>query len=278
MQDEAPQLVVYLDTKRPIEVDNFIAEFVGLKNQYEKFIRQSHPDLTTESKFYVKEVHSGSIEVILVSFLATGYGSMVNVMDQYVVIESFVKSIRDKISRYVNGQRVEDASKSDLSDFNKTVAAIANDPNGKAAIQAAFFEDGERKIREAFVFDTEQARAAEREIAQHRVELERKTADQHDRVLMRFVRSSIQAAKAGKRTGELVLISAISDRPLPIVYASEMAEQRIKHEIKEADENVFKKGFEVAVSVEVVNDKPAAYRVQEVYDVIDLPDDLFDVA
>jgi hypothetical protein len=197
MQDEAPQLVVYLDTKRPIEVDDFLAEFTGLKNQYEKFIRQTRPDLATESKFYVKDVQSGSIEVILVGFLATGYGTMVTAMDQYLVIEGFVKSIKEKITRYVNGKRVEDASKSDLSDFNKTVAAIANDPNGKAAIQAAIFEDGERKVREAFVFDTNQAQAAEREIAQHRVELERKTADQHDRVLMRFVRSSIQAAKAG---------------------------------------------------------------------------------
>ena len=47
MQEEAPQLVVYLDTKRPIEMDNFISEFVGLKNQTEKFLRQSHPDLAT---------------------------------------------------------------------------------------------------------------------------------------------------------------------------------------------------------------------------------------
>lgn len=264
MQEEAPQLVVYLDTKRPIEIDNFISEFVGLKNQYEKFLRQTHPDLALDTKFFVKEVHSGSIEVILVSLLATGYAHMVSAAEHYAV-EAFVKSLKDKITRYINGKRVEDASKSDLADFNKTVAAIANDPDGKARIQAAYFEDGERKIREAFVFDTSEARVAEREIAQHRLELEKKSADTHDRVLMRFVRSSIQAAKTGKRTGELVIIDAISDRPLPIVYASELAEQRIKHEIKEADENVFKKAFEVGVSVELVNGKPAAYRVMEVY-------------
>lgn len=278
MQEEAPQLIVYLDTKQPIEIDHFLSEFVGLKNQYEKFVRQNHPDLASETKVFVKEVHAGSIEVILVGFLATGYGTMIDMMNQYVVIEGFVKSIREKISLYVNGKRVDDASKSDLSDFNKTVAAIANDPDGKGRIQAAFFEDGRRKIREAFIFDTPEARAAEREIAQHRLELEKKSADQHDRVLMRFVRSSIQTAKAGKRSGELVIIGAISDRPLPIVYASELAEKRIKHEIKEADENVFKKAFEVSVSVETVNGKPAAYRIVEVYDVIDLPDDVADAS
>jgi hypothetical protein len=277
MQEEAPQLIVYLDTKRPIDIDNFISEFVGLKNQYEKFLRQAYPDIALETKFFVKEVHSGSIEVILVSLLATGYSEMVSAASHYAV-EKFVTSIKEKITRYIHGKRVEDASKSDLADFNKTVAAIANDPDGKGRIQAAYFEDGERKIREAFVFDTSEARAAEREIAQHRLELEKKTADSHERVLMRFVRSSIQAAKTGKRTGELAIIDAISDRALPIVYASELAEQRIKHEVKEADENVFKKAFEVAVSVELVNGKPAAYRVTDVYQVIDLPDDLFDVA
>jgi hypothetical protein len=202
---------------------------------------------------------------------------MVSATSHYAV-EKFVTTIKEKITRYIHGERVDVASKSDLADFNKTVAAIANDPDGKARIQAAYFEDGERKIREAFVFDTSDARSAEKAIAEHRLELEKRTADTHDRVLMRFVRSSIQMAKTGKRSGELVIIDAISDRPLPIVYASELAEQRIKHEIKEADENVFKKAFEVRVSVELVNAKPAAYRVMEVYQVIDLPDDLFDVA
>lgn len=277
MSEKAPELVVYLDTKRPIDIDNFVAEFVGLKNQYEKFLRQAYPDIALEAKFFVKEVHSGSIEVILVSLLATGYSEMVSAASHYAV-EKFVTTIKEKITRYIHGKRVEDASKSDLADFNKTVAAIANDPDGKGRIQAAYFEDGERKIREAFVFDTSEARTAEKAIAEHRLELEKKTADTHDRVLMRFVRSSIQMAKTGKRSGELVIIDSISDRPLPIVYASELAEQRIKHEIKEADENVFKKAFEVGVSVELVNDKPAAYRVTEVYQVIDLPDDLFDVA
>ena len=277
MQEQPPQLIVYLDTKRPVEIDNFIGEFVGLKNQYEKFLRQAYPDIALETNFFVKEVHSGSIEVILVSLLATGYSEMVSAASHYAV-EKFVVAIKDKLTRYIHGKRVEDASKSDLADFNKTVAAIANDPDGKGRIQAAYFEDGERKIREAFVFDTSEARTAEKAIAEHRLELEKKTADAHDRVLMRFVRSSIQMAKTGRRSGELVIIDAISDRPLPIVYASELAEQRIKHEIKEADENVFKKAFEVGVSVELVNGKPAAYRVMEVYQVIDLPDDLFDVA
>lgn len=99
------------------------------------------------------------------------------VTPSHYAVEKFVTTIKEKITRYIHGKRVEDASKSDLADFNKTVAAIANDPDGKASIQAAYFEDGQRKIREAFVFNTPEARTAEKEIAQHRLELEKKTAD-----------------------------------------------------------------------------------------------------
>jgi hypothetical protein len=64
-----------------------------------------------------------------VSLLAEGYSTMVAAASHYAV-ETFVKSIKEKITRYIQGKRVDDASKSDLADFNKTVAAIANDLDG----------------------------------------------------------------------------------------------------------------------------------------------------
>jgi hypothetical protein len=56
----------------------------------------------------------------------------------------------------------------------------------------------------------------------------------------------------GKRTGERVAIEEISPRDLPLIYASDLAEQRIKHEVREADDNVYKKGFIVDVNVQLV--------------------------
>ena len=62
-------------------------------------------------------------------------------------------------------------------------------------------------------------------------------------------------------------------RSLPLIYASELAEQQIKHEIAEAEENVFKKGFVVDVNVEMRAAKPIAYKVTHLHQVFDLPDD-----
>jgi hypothetical protein len=69
-----------------------------------------------------------------------------------------------------------------------------------------------------------------------------------------------------------VKIEEISDRSLALVYGSELAEQRIKHEIREADENVYKKGFVVDVNVRSTGGRPVAYAATHVHQVVDLPD------
>ena len=90
---------------------------------------------------------------------------------------------------------------------------------------------------------------------------------------MVFTRTNVTHAKTGKKSGELVEIEAVHARPLPIVYASKLAEERIRHEVAEADENVYKKAFDVDVNVELRGGKPIAYRLVAVHDVIDIPED-----
>jgi hypothetical protein len=90
---------------------------------------------------------------------------------------------------------------------------------------------------------------------------------------MVFRRSDADSAKVGKRSGELVRIDDLSPRKLPLIYASDMAERQIKHEIAEAEDNIYKKGFVVDVNVELRAERPIAYRVMHLHQVIDLPDD-----
>jgi hypothetical protein len=112
------------------------------------------------------------------------------------------------------------------------------------------------------------------EIELHQAQIERKTHADYQRVLMIFKQANVKGTPVGKRTGELVQIEAISDRELPLIYASDLAEQRIKHEILEAKENVFQKGFVVDVNLETKGGRPVAYRVTNLHQVFDLPEDL----
>ena len=90
---------------------------------------------------------------------------------------------------------------------------------------------------------------------------------------MIFTRSDVGDAPKDKRSGERVIIQEISNRDLPLIYASDLAEQRVKHEIRDADDNIYKKGFNVDVSVQYKNSKAIVYRVLAVHEVIDLPDE-----
>lgn len=195
-------------------------------------------------------------------------------MDQILIVEQFVKFYSERLSKYFHaGGRDDEAGSRDLKEFMGQVTAIANDPNGNSKIEAVYFENGQRKIKAALKFDTSKAKIAVEQINNHRREIEKISGVNHTRVLMIFQQSNIKMPAVGKRTGEQVLIEAISDRTLPLIYASQLAEEKIKHEIKEADDNIFKKGLVVDVNVEMRTDKPVAYKVTELHQVIDLPDE-----
>jgi hypothetical protein len=185
-------------------------------------------------------------------------------------LKKFVENYGASLKKYFKrGGRESKASKTDLIDFHKTVRAVARDRS--ATLSLAVYEDGQQRI--AFQFNTKEAREAEHNILEHRQELEQTTAADYQQVLMAFTKTGVAHAKTGKRSGEMVLIENIHPRPLPIVYASKLAEERIRHEIAEADDNVYKKAFDVDVNVEMRGGKPIAYRLVSVHNVIDLPEE-----
>jgi hypothetical protein len=92
----------------------------------------------------------------------------------------------------------------------------------------------------------------------------------HARVLMTFTRADVGDANINQKSGEMVLIEEISDKPLALIYQSNLAEERIKSEIRDAI-SVFHKGFVVDTNVTARNGRPVAYAVVNVHQIIDLP-------
>jgi len=270
--DELPHIILNIQTKSPIELGDFVSAFSSISSQYDKFVRAQYPELSGDAKIYVREVRAGSIEADLIPWALQGLSAVVNVIEQIQIVEKFVKTYGAVLGKYLNGSKETDATRTDLKDFMGAVSAIANDPNGRSTLQAVAYEDGKTMVRAALVFDTSQAREAQRQIEDQRVLLESATSADHQRVLMTFKQTNVKDAAMGKRTGERVAIEDISSRDLPLIYASELAEQRIKHEVREADENVYKKGFIVDVNVQLVGGRPAGYRVTNLHQVIDLPE------
>lgn len=276
MSGDGAHIRIKLDTDEPVALSDFVGSFVGIGNQFDKFIARSQPGLKAESEFFVKEVRAGCIEADLVALVAPAVTTLValnpiDLLDKGQILAQFVGDLDAKISRYFKrGGRDPAATKSDLNDYHKTVAAIARDPVASGKIESAVYEDGERKVRSLFKFRSEEANRALDEISQHRIELEQRSDINQERVLMRFVRPSVEAGKPGAKGGERAVIESIAKRALPVLYVSALAEQRMLHEKMQLDGNVFRALFDVSVNVELsATDRPIAYRITEVHAVLD---------
>ncbi|HRO14934.1 MAG TPA: hypothetical protein PLL33_07820 [Paracoccus sp. (in: a-proteobacteria)] len=191
-----------------------------------------------------------------------------------MMVEDFVRRWGARITAFIKKDRTEQPdTKAEVKDYLDAVKVIANDPNGRASLSAAVYEDGKREVRIGFQFTNDEAKEALSEIEKRRVEDDLPGSSAHERVLMVFTRSDVRDAAASKGTGERVVIEEISKRPLALMYASSLAAGRIKHEIRDADDNLYKKGFVVDVNVRTISGRPIAYAVTQFHDVFTFPDE-----
>jgi hypothetical protein len=195
-------------------------------------------------------------------------------MDQVLIVEQFVRAYAGRLGVYFTpGGRLDYPSKGELKDFIGQVAAISRTKNGKRSIRVVSYEDGKREVRASIEFTTQEATRATQQIEDHKNELDAITAADHERELMIFKRSDVGSADIGVRSGERVIIESISEGDMALIYGSPLAEQRIKDQMRNKDENIYHKGFVVDLNVQTRNGKPIAYAVMHVHQIIDLPPD-----
>lgn len=271
MQRGQPFIELKLDIEESIELSDFVGAFTSLGAEYDRYVRAQRPDLKPDASLYVKEVKRGCIVAELVPWLPI----VVQQLDAALVVEDFVRRWGKRIGTYrLPGGRLEDTSRSELADVIEQVAAVANASNGALRVAAVSIKDGVREEHASFQFDVKDSREIRDRVEEHRKELSYGASASHHRKTMIFTRMDVNRAKLGKRSGELVEFPQIEEgRSLPLIYASPLAEERIKHEIREAEDNVFKKGFVVDLNVESRKKRPYAYAVTAFHDVIDLPDE-----
>src|SRR5262249_20686499 len=153
-------------------VDDFAAIYTALGSQYRKFVQSEFPEVGDDATIYVRQVSKGSIVVDLVPWVLATWHSVPDELKRVDIVVEFVRKYGELLGIYLRGKdsnQPTDVSRSDLNDFSKQVAAIANDPNGSSVIQAAVFEDGRRKVRAAFKFGSREARHARDSIEKQRL-------------------------------------------------------------------------------------------------------------
>ena len=75
-----------------------------------------------------------------------------------------------------------------------------------------------------------------------------------------------QVQKGGNQAGNKGIIDAISDKKMGLVFDTD----ELRDKILRSDDNPMKKGYVVDVVVLTAAGKPAAYKILNLHDVIDL--------
>ncbi len=269
MAGSSAHIEVVIDVDGLIELGDFVTAFTSVASQYERYMKQEHPDLKDDAQLFVREVHPGSIIGDLLPVVA----SFIGTMDQALIVEQFVRLYGKRLQTYFNrGGRLEDTSKAELKDFMGQVAAISRANNGRGLVRAVSYEDGKRQVKATVEFDSETAKRATKEMEAHKLELDAIRSADHERILMTFKRSDIGTTSVGVRSGERVIIEEVSENDLALIYGSALAEERIKDQMRNIEENIYHKGFVMDVNVTIKGGKPVAYNVTHVHQIIDLPE------
>ena len=124
--DDPAHIVLNIETKNPIELNDFVSAFTSVANQYEKFVRANYSELSGHADMFVREVRAGSIEVDLIPWAMQGLSAIVNVIEQIQIVDKFVRTYGASLSTYIGGSKAPEATRSDLKDFMGAVSAIAN--------------------------------------------------------------------------------------------------------------------------------------------------------
>jgi hypothetical protein len=263
-------LTIALETKAPMDLEDFALGLTAWQSDYGRFYAKAFPDHAQgEARLLVKQVRSGSILIDLLPVLAP----IISDLEQIKTIVEYVEAVRKKVSPWLKKDgRNPDASISELTDFHRVLAGIAKDNRGSLELKARYVRKNgdDEEVRSELVISSDQARTIQANIEAERIE--RKAPEQKffEQVVMYLHQASLDEARAGKSAGEKGVIESISERPLKLVYASDLAGQRIKSVLRE-DDNPLKKAFVIDVNVETVRGVPQAYRVTHVHSVETLP-------
>ena len=257
------------DERGVFELVEFVESMTGLSRAFAQYIAEKHPNLEEEARIFIKEMRPGSIITELVPWFVIAQ-PFVQELFKEAVIDAFIEWAKITMRRIVHGDtppppRTVDA----VAAF---VAPIAKNETAVGRLASVEIYDGRTKSRARLEFTHPEALEVLKSAHEILGAKNNENTKIYDRVLMEITRADRREQKTGARTGELAIIREIEEKAHPIIYATDLARQRIKSEIL-GEENIFKKGFVVDVIAIYKNDKPYVYKIIDVHDVIVLPDD-----
>lgn len=237
-------------------------------------------------KLYITKIESNCIlaELAGASQIVGAYFSL---LDYQNIFMEYVRNFGSVVSYFRGIARLERPTVSDIEATTKAgaqaiadvMAVVAHNRGGRFALRARAGSEtpGGHKVYAEVELTSEEAAEAQRGALIAQKVLDYRGDADHKNVLMYFQRTSTESAKSDGRTDDKAIIRAVSDKALPVHFASGLDQARINDLKDDPNSNPFKAAYRVDVNVEVDRKgTPRFYRVVHLHEILPEDDDVDD--
>lgn len=255
-------LRIHISNSKPVEVTDFTKTMSAFGTMFSCFAQKNGKSKEeANSRLYVSKIVEGSIDIHLVELVTA---SMIPFMENTNLIMEFAKHIKSIYDYYISGNgNKPDLSVPELKGAHDMMSVTANDKGSNMAVQVINGDVG-KVVYEGCSFNFIEGNSIQNQSARELKDM-KMISDEGD-VYSRQLMTIYQVQKGGNQAGNKGIIDAISDKKMGLVFDTD----ELRDKILRSDDNPMKKGYVVDVVVLTAAGKPAAYKILNLHDVIDL--------
>ena len=269
------RIELQFDVEKPIDLIDLTLAFQAFHRQYSKFVavhlEEKNVEIPSEDsvRLYVTKIESNCIFAELAWFdPQTLLSGAVVLMDNANTVCEFLKSLTVYLEFFKGKFDLPEGKQPglrDSHDFKDLLEPIMSAGDGAFKYRCAKYKNGIKTIEAEVEHVSTEVVKAMNGIDARIALLEKKSSADHENVLLSLESVQDKMVKPEKkRTRDYGTIERISSKPLPIYWASEMDQQKVK-----SHPYPFKISIMVDVNVETKHGEPRAYRIVSLRDIID---------
>lgn len=256
-------LVVDFKNVQAVELVELTKSLCALNNQFKAFSqKEGCTKEQTEAKLYVSKIVKGSIIVELVEYASVALIPVI--VEQPDLVISFSKYIKEVFDYFISGKGEKpELSTTDLKDIAALVSPTAKDDGSTLSIGAR--DNGTNVFNHCVIVGSLEANALQnktkREISEMSVVAN--IADVYEKEIMIFK----QTRKGDDdKKGTKAKIDNLNENYLNVVFEDGLKDTMLES----TGVNPLKTAYVVDVSIQTVQNKPFAYRVLKLHEMIDI--------
>lgn len=256
-------LVVDIKNVQPVELVELTKSLCALNNQFKSFSqKQGSTNEQTEAKLYVSKIVKGSIVVELVEYASV---ALIPIIVEYPdLVISFSKYIKEVFEYFIHGKGEKPTlTVSDLKDISALVSPTAKDDGATLSISAR--DNATNNFYNCLILGSLESNALQNKTKREISEMS--LVANNDGIYEKEIMVFRQTRKGDEdKKGTKAKIDNLNANYLNVVFEDGLKDTMLES----TGVNPLKTAYVVDVSIQTVQNKPFAYRVMKLHEMIEI--------